>query len=209
MPRLEYREKPPEVAIFHENYSQYYEYDVCPFDLEYPAVPLIIYPDSEFNEYIGLTSSISLNPSLPYTIKSGYELHKKVMEKKFQILDALGPVDKFDLGSDTVIEKSHESIDEPETAVTRYLLECAYAAMTDKSIAKNFYDSNSRRMQSTLSVKRRLDLVTPTSKQPGQIPSKDRKDICEIAMQEYPNTEENKAEIEKIVQTMHHYNMHL
>lgn len=209
LPRLEYREKPPEVAIFHENYSQFYEYDVSPFDFDYPAVPLIIYPNSEFNEYIGLTSSTSFNPSLPYTIKAGYELHKKIMEKKFQILDALGPVDKVDLGNDTIIEKSQDSIDEAETSLTRYLLECAYTFMTNSTSSKKFYEANSRKIQSTLSVKRRLDLTTPTASQPAQIPSKDRKDICELAMQEYPNTEENKAEIEKIVHTMKHYNMHL
>lgn len=206
-PRLEYREKPPEVTMFHENYAKFYETNIVPDDEKYPCIPLIIYPDSNLNEYIGMTSSMSLNPSLPYTIKAGYEVHKKIMEKKYQIMDVIGHVDNVSLGDDSIIEKSHEAIDDVETAVTRYLLECSYTALTDKMTAKQFYSSNIPKIQARLSAKRRLDLTTPSSKLPAQIPSQDRKDICEMAMEEYPNTEENKNEIEKLVNHMLHYGM--
>ncbi len=208
-PRLEYREKPPEVAIFYENYSKSYEQDILPKDKTYPCVPLILYPESKLSDFIGVPSSRSYNPSLPYTIKAGYEVHKKIMEKKYQIMDVIGPVDYFDLGEQTVIDKAHDAIEDVESSVTRYLMECAYTSLTHQNESEQFYASNIPQVQTWLNTKRRIDLTTPTAKQPVAPHSEDRKDICEMTSEEYPNMEENRKEIEQIVDDMKHYKLYL
>ena len=208
-PRLEFREKPPKVTVFHENYAKYYEHDIEPNNEKYPCVPLILYPDSDLGKFIGLTSSKSLNPSLSYTIKAGYELHKKIMEKKYQIMDVIGHVDNFSLGEKNIIEKAHETIDDYETSILRYLLECSYTALTSSAKNDNSYEATIKRMQSRLNAKRRIDLTIPTANHPNKTVSEERIDICKLTQEEYPNTEENKKEMKNIIQNMQYYNLFL
>lgn len=200
-PRLEYREKPPEVQIFSESFFTPYTTQIDPKDELYPCEPLIIYPDDDINMYIGMPSFISLNPSLPFTVKAGYEVHKKLLEKKYQIMDVIGKTDEIDLGEESITKKAHKAIEDVEVAVTRYLLECSLAALKDKASAEQIYASNYPKVQSRLDAKRTLDLLTSVAKQPRINPDDiktNKVDICELATKNYPNLEENKQRIEDI-----------
>ena len=205
LPRLEYRERPPQVEVFTVGLARQYKTTIEPDDKDYPCEPLILYADENLNRFIGTTSFISLNPSLPYTVKAGYELHKKLIEKKYQIMDVVGKTKNVNLGEETLIEKAHKAIEDVEAAVTRYLLEAAYAALTDRASAQQLYASNYPKVQSRLEAKRRYDLVTSIAKRPELDVEKMRKeriDICELAMQNYPNFEENKKRIELLTKYM-------
>lgn len=211
LPRLEYREKPPEVQIFTDSILGPYRIDIEPKDPDYPTVPLLIYDDSSSrNRMIGLPSFISLNPSLAFTVKAGYELHKKLMAKMYEIRDVLGRGDSINLGDESLIEKAHEAIEDTELAVTRYLLESAYVALTDRASAKQIYASNYPKVQSRLDAKRKLDLTVSAAKL-AQINPKDFKDdkfdICEVAMRLYPNKGENKEAIEILEKYMYEHNI--
>lgn len=215
-PRLEYREKPPEVQIFTKTPANSYVSKVDADDPEYPPVQLILRENSTLNRYIGLPSFISLNPSLPYTVKAGYEVHKKLLERKIQIDEKAGDNDIIDFGDETVMNLAHKSVEEVEVAVTRYLLECSYAALSDKVHASQLYASNYPKVQPKLMEERRLDIITSAAKQ-HQIKQKmyerknntEKNDICEIAMKNYPNIEENKARIDQLIDYMEKYHYSL
>ncbi len=205
LPRLEYRERPPEVQIFTESLAKEYKTAIDPNDEEYPVEPLLLYGDSNLNRFIGMTSYISLNPSLPYTIKVGFELHKKLLEKKYQIMEVIGKTDNLDLGDETLIQKAHKAIEDVEMAVTRYLLEASYAALTDRATASQIYASNYPKVQTRMDAKRKLELTTSAAKFPEMDPEKIKEnkiDICELAMQNYPNMEENKKRIQELSEYM-------
>lgn len=211
-PRLEFREKPPEVQVFDATVFNQYRVEVDPNDKEYPCVPLIIDPDSDIcrtigipdlNFIIGVPSSISTNPSLPYTVKAGFELHKKLMEKKYQIMDVIGRTDTVDLGGESVIEKARKAIEDVEVAVTRFLVDSAYAALMDKASARQIYESNYPKIQTRLDAERRLDLTTSLVEQ-SKLAHEDisKIDICEYAMRNYPDINENKDRIKKVTDYM-------
>ncbi len=202
---LEFREKPPEVQIFSSTLYKRYTTAIDPDDKEYPCEKLILYPDSRLNRFIGMPSFISTNPSLPFTIKVGFELHKKLIEKKYQIKDALGKNDGINIGEESLIKRAHKEIEEVETALTRYLMECAFAALTDRASAKQIYASNYPKIQSRLDADRKLDLTVSAAKRP-KIDPKDvennKTDICEKVMEAYPYYEENKARIAELEEYM-------
>ena len=202
MPRLEYRERPVEVQLFSTSiFKPPYTVSIDPQDNEYPTEPLILYDNSRLNRMIGVPSFISLNPSLPFTVKAGFDLHKKLIEKKYQIKEALGRSDAVDLGAESLIKRAHKEIEDVESAVTRYLLASAYTALTNRASAKQIYESDYPKVQGRLDAKRKLKLVTSITKLP-EITKEDIKDekvdICDIAMKLYPNMQENKAEIKKL-----------
>lgn len=202
LPRLEYREKPPEVQLFTSTFAKNYRIDLDPNDEEYPSEPLLLYGDSPMNRFIGMTSFVSLNPSLPFTIKAGYELHKRLIKKKEEILKVIGKTDDFDMGDDTLIERAHKEIKDVELAVTRYLMEAAFASLTDPASAKQIYKSNIPKVQSRLTEKRKYDLTTSLGNRP-EINLKDisskKVDICEQAITKFPNEDENKKRIEELM----------
>ncbi len=206
LPRLEYREKPPEVQLFTKTLARDYRMEINPRDSEYPSEPLLLYGDNGLNRYIGMTSFISLNPSLPYTVKVGFELHKKLIERKNKILETIGKNDSFDLGDDTVVERAHKEIKDVEYAVTRYLMESAYAALTDVASASQIYASDYPKVQTRLDAKRKYDLITSIAKRPEFDPkSLNEIDICELAMKNYPNKDENINRIEELKNYMTEY----
>ncbi len=205
LPRLEYRERPPQVQMFTETIAKQYKTSIDPNDEEYPSEPLILYGDTNLNRFIGMTSFISLNPSLPYTVKVGFELHKKLLEKKYQIMEVIGKTDNIDLGDETLIQKAHKAIEDIEIAVVRYLMESSCAALSDRASASQIYASNYPKVQSRLDAKRHLDLVTSVAKRPEldlEEIKKNKIDICDLAVKNYPNTEENKARIEELAEYM-------
>ncbi|MBQ9245867.1 hypothetical protein IJ182_06340 [bacterium] len=213
-PRLEFREKPPEVQVFNNTISNQYKVEFNPKDKDYPIVPLLLYDDDISNTFIGLPSYISINPSLPYTVKAGYELHKKMIEKKYEILELIGKNDEsgYDIGDDTIMERAHKEIEDIELAVTRYLLEAAYAGLTDKQSAKQLYASEYPKIQSRLTLKRMNDLTTSVAKQDKKS-AKDigleERDICEFAMKHFPDSEENRKAIKKLKEYMFSHNITL
>ncbi len=200
-PRLEYRERPMDVQVFESTSFKQYKTEVNPDDKDYPCIPLIIHPDSDLNFLIGVPSYISTNPSLPFTVQAGFELHKKLIEKKYQILEILGKNESVDFGGETVTEKAHKAIEDIEIALTRYLVESAYAALTDRASASQIYSSNYPKVQSRLEERRKIDLTTSVAKQPNDDNSEE-KDICEIVMQRYPDVEENKKRIKELTNYM-------
>lgn len=203
-PYLEYREKPVDVPLFTLDMYDRYIVTINPHDKECTAVPLIIYPDSEYGVFIGLTAKFSLNPSLVYTIKAGFEVHKKLLDKKFQILESAGRSDP-DLGEDSVIEKAHKEIEEVEVAVTRYLLENAYTAALNRDYSIRMYKLLSPKIRDVLDSKRKLDLVTSAANRPKfnlEELDKEKIDICEYATRNFPNLNENKARIAELTEYM-------
>jgi|GEM_PF-4146463 len=164
LPRLEYREKPPSVEMFYETAADYYRFDTVPDDKDYPCIPLIIHPDSDINKFIGLPSYISLNPSLLNTVRAGYELHKRIMDVKYQILDILGQNDTVDLGGKTIAEKSTDAVKDTETALIRYLLEDALDGIADRGAPKQLYASPFAKIQSRLDAQRRIELTISNPK---------------------------------------------
>ena len=202
-PKLEFRERPAEVQTFRKTLSKDFRIELNPADKDYPVVPLLLYDNDNLTRYIGMTSYISLNPSLPYTVMAGYELHKKLIEKKFEILKGIGKTDEYayDVGDKTIMERAHKEIEDVEIAVTRYLLESAYAALTDRASAQQIYASNYPKVQSRLSEKRKYDLTTSIANRPKidleEIKTK-KMDICKIAMENYPDVNENKDRIKAL-----------
>ena len=217
LPCIAYREKPIALQKFTRNIVGQNAISIDPEDSEYPIIPLIIYPDEpdidlrrkNLSLIFGVPSYISINPSLPYTVKVGYELHKQLLEKKYQILKVVGQNEHIDLGTSSIAEKAHESIECVENAVTRYLLESAYEALTDRVTAGQLYASNYTKVQNTLQNKRDIDLTTPLSKQYQELKNPYEVDICEKALETYPDDEENKDEIIKLVDYMLENNIYL
>ncbi len=120
-------------------------------------------------------------------------------------MEIVGKNDEVDLGEESIIQKAHKAIEDVEVAVTRYLMECAFVALKDRASAEQIYASNYPKVQSRLDAKRTLDLITSVAKQP-QINPEDIKnnkvDICELAVQNYPNIEENREKIEALREYM-------
>lgn len=210
LPRLEFREKPIEVPVFNASLGGTYNIALDPSDEKYETVQMILYEDDEPGTYkipemnfqIGVPSYISTNPSLQYTIKVGFECHKKLMEKKYQILDVLGQNEQFSLGDDSLITKAHKGMEEVEIAAIRYLLECAYTSLTNKASAKQIYESIYPKIQSTLDAKRKFDLVTCKSQQPKEENKGDGIDFCTHITEVYPNTVENIERINELMKYM-------
>ncbi len=229
-PRLEYREKPPQVQVFSSTLFDQYKVDIDPNDKDYPCVPLIIPPvgedDANLNFIIGVPSSISTNPSLPYTVKLGFELHKKLLEKKYQIMDVIGRTDTVDFGDESITEKAHKAIEDVEIAIKRFLVDSAYVALTDRATGRQIYESNIPRAQTRLDAERRFDLTTSVAKQKNITEAENfakvrsmvqnaldngmsslkapdsQVDICDYVMQHYPNTAENRKRIKEVTQYM-------
>ena len=211
LPRLEYREKPPQVQSFTTNLFKQYNFSIDPDDENYPSEPLLLYGDNNLNRMIGMPSFISLNPSLPYTVQAGFELHKKLIEKKKQIMEIVGKTDSVALGEKTLIERAHEGISDVEEAVKRFLLESAYLALSQRASASQIYASNYPKVQAKMDAKRTLDLTTSLAKQNELKSSIDQSvkqtqdvdiskiDICDFALQQYPNYKEN-IEVNKKIQ---------
>ena len=210
LPCLEFREKPIDVEIFNNGISGTYDVAIEYDDLAYEAVPMMLYnnPDLEgykrgdINYEIGVPSYISTNPSLHYTIQMGFECHKKVMEKKNQILEVVGKNDEVSLGDDSLITKSHNAMEEVEIATIRYLIECAFLALTKKASARKIYESNYPKIQSALTEKRNKDLVTCKELQPVSKEERKGIDVCTEIMELYPNPQENIERIDELMNYM-------
>lgn len=210
LPRLEFREKPIDIPVFNASLGGTYNVALDPSDEKYETVQMILYEDDEPGSYkipemnfqIGVPSYISTNPSLQYTIKVGFECHKKLMEKKYQILEVLGQNEQVSLGDDSLITKAHKAMEEVEIASIRHLLECAFTSLTNKASAKQIYESIYPKIQSTLDAKRKFDLVTCKTQQPQIEKKGDGIDFCTHIMELYPNTEENIQRINELMNYM-------
>ncbi len=208
-PKLEYREKPVDVQLFSKNLANEYVVNMDPDDTDNPAVTLLLDEKEPLSLFFGVPSFISLNPSLPFTVQAGYEVHKKLLQKKYEILDSVGKNDNVDFGDKTVTELAHEAIADVETAVKRYLLESAYGALTDRARASQLYASNYPIVQTRLQDKRKIDLTTSYVKQDDiRVKSLKKRaktenvDICELAMKKYPDMKENQDRIDRLKKYM-------
>jgi len=218
-PELKYREKPVDVQIFSRNIADEYVVHMDPDDEDNPAVPLILVKKEPLAYILGVPTGNSLNPSIAFTVQAGYELHKKMLEKKYEILDSAGQNDDIDFGDKTVTELAHEAIAETESAVKRYLMESAYAAMSDRASAKQLYASNLLKVQTRLQDKRRMDLTTSYAKQdeirrkaPEEMSETDPEqgiDICEMALRRYPDIQENTIRIKELMKRITSENLGL
>ena len=205
LPKLRYREKPPEVQIFDINMANEYTMNIDPDDTKYPAITLLLSGKDKLSLFYGMPSYVSLNPSLPFTVQAGYEVHKKLLDQKYKLLDSVGKNDFIDFGDKTVTELAHESIADVEIAVKRFLLESAYQSLTDRARPSQIYASNYPLVQTRLQDKRKFDLTTSYSKQQeirkrALESAKDEKsvDICEMAMKRYPDMKENQDRIKEL-----------
>ncbi len=198
-PRLEFRERANDVQVFRTNTFNQYMIEVNPKNKENPCVPLIIHENSDINSIIGIPSRFSHNPSLTFTILLGFELNKKLIEKKYQILDVMGENESIDLGGETPTDKAYNGIKELEIAVTRYLVECAFAAINDTSSASGLSSFNLSKVQDDLIEKRKNNLMSGDAVV-SDIDLLDGKDVLSVIMERYPNVDENKKRIEEIAE---------
>lgn len=215
-PCLMYRETPVRIPYYNPTrLADVYKLEINPNDKDYPCEPLILDKDSDLNIFIGMPSYISTNPSLIFTIKVGFELHKELMKKKALIEDALGNNEDFNLGEESIVKLAHKEIKETETAVIRYLMECAYAALSDRASAEQIYKSDYPKIQSILKAEREYDLTTSTTNRP-KIKNNDnsgkeenKEDFCQSIVNMFPDYEENVARIEELKQYMNENSLFL
>lgn len=216
-PALLFREKPPKVAVYSDTPFREISVKFDKDEQPYEPIPLILYPldDYELDDYflndykfinlfIGLCSSSSPTPSLELTVKSGYELHKKLIERKYKIEDKIGNSDMVDFGGPTILDKSHKAIEEDEIAVTRFLMECAYLFFAERAEGNKFHGNTYLRTLVELIEERKYDLTTSLAKQMKNSKSSelDKFDICDIATKSFPNIQENKARIKELAEYM-------
>ena len=206
-PRLEFREKPITIKNFEFGENGSYKITMPEETNEnFELTELLLYKDRESNTHrrpelstiIGLPSRYSTNPSLTYTIKMGFECHKKVMEKKYQILDIVGRNDEMSLGDDSVITKAHKAMEETEISVLRYLCECALTTLSNKVESKKALRSTFPKIKTTLNEKRKHDLVTCVDLQ-KKTDRGGTEDLCTKLVETYPNTVENIGRINEII----------
>ena len=205
-PRLEFREKPAAVQVFKPTLGDRYRTEVNPANEEYPCVELLLNKDDKVaNRIIGMQNYIATNPSLAFTICAGFEVHKKFLQMKYQIMKYFGSGDEVSLGQKDINERAYLATKDTELAVKRYLMESAFAALQDRASAEQIYSSNLPKVQTRLDSNRQLDLTTSVA---NRVPVfdeellKDRIDICEVAVSMYPNSDENDARIKELEQYM-------
>lgn len=205
-PRLEFREKPASVQVFKPTLGDRYRTEVNPANEEYPCVELLLNKDDKVaNRIIGMQNYIATNPSLAFTICAGFEVHKKFLQMKYQIMKYFGSGDEVSLGQKDINERAYLATKDTELAVKRYLMESAFAALQDRASAEQIYSSNLPKVQTRLDSNRQLDLTTSVA---NRVPVfdeellKDRIDICEVAVSMYPNSDENEARIKELEQYM-------
>lgn len=219
-PALLYRERPIDVPMYTD--TPYREFSIK-YDKEeepYQPIPLLLYPIENYpnedyflskykyiNLFIGQCSQVSVNPSLEYTVSAGYELHKKIIDKKRQIEKAIGDTNaKIDFGGPSILDKAHKAIEEIEIAVARFLLESAYPVLLNRAKTRDETGHNNLRMLTKLEMDREYDLTTSLAKQKEDAATSDKSvnnfDICDFSMKYYPNIQENKAKIRELAEYM-------
>ncbi len=205
-PRLEFREKPAAVQVFKPTLGDRYRTEINPANEEYPCVELLLNKEDKVaNRIIGMQNYIATNPSLAFTICAGFEVHKKFLQMKYQIMKYFGSGDEVSLGQKDINERAYLATKDTELAVKRYLMESAFAALQDRASAEQIYSSNLPKVQTRLDSNRQLDLTTSVA---NRVPVfdeellKDRIDICEVAVSMYPNSDENDARIKELEQYM-------
>ena len=217
LPSLKFREKPIGVPIFHESKTGTYKLSIDPNAPEYETVEMLLYKEEgkeaykipNLNFILGVTSERLTNPSLHYTIKMGMECHKKIMEKKYQLLEVIGNNDEVSLGDDSLITKAHNAIEDYEVAVLRHLIETAYLVLTDKASIRKVYESNNLQIRPILESKRKFDLVTASEMQPTMGRDTEGEDFCKKLTELYPNTTENIVRIKELTDYMFEKNIKL
>ncbi len=211
---LEYREKPPKVQVF-----SYPKTDVFKMEIEhhnvkdYPFQPLLL-KDAKYSKFIGLPTYKSVNPSLPFTIKAGFELQKKILEKKYKILDILGDNGDFDIGKESIESRSYADVTDMESSLLRFLIESAYENLQPKTVEENDYVHTREKDLEKLKQARKYDLTTSKSARPIEEIQEEYKDyepidICDIAEKYYPNIQDNAEQIEVLVNDMNKNNISL
>lgn len=214
-PALLFREKPPEVTVYNDTATRERCIRFDKDDETYRAVPLILYPSDDegnkdyflnnfksINRILGLCPFNSQNPSLKYTVKIGYELHKALMEIKYQLEEAVGSCDVIDFGGPNILDKAHKAMEELEIAVTRLLLEFAYFQFSNERPQYEIPDLSDLRVLVTLQEERKQDLRTNlfnrlNNSDPSNSDEKEA-DIFDYAMKEFPNIQENKERIKEL-----------
>ena len=205
-PRLEFREKPAGVQVFKPTLGERYRMEVNPANEEFPCIELLLHKEDRVaNRIIGLQNYIATNPSLAFTISAGFEVHKKFLQMKYEIMKYFGSGDEVSLGQKDINERAYLATRDTEIAVKRYLMESAFAALKDRASAEQIYASNLPKVQTRLDANRKLDLTTSVANRAPVIDEellKDRMDICEVAVSKYPKTDENEDRIKELEQYM-------
>ena len=205
-PRLEFRERPASVQVFKATPGEKYRTEINSLDEEFPSIELLLHKnDTAANRIIGMQNYIATNPSLAFTISAGFEVHKKFVQMKYQIMKYFGAGDEVSLGQKDINERAYLAIKDTELAVKRYLLESALASLKDRASAEQIYSSNLPKVQTRLEANRMLDLTTSVANRVPVSDSdflKDRIDICELASSMYPDPDENKDRIKQLEQEM-------
>ena len=205
-PRLEFREKPAGVQVFKPTLGERYRTEVNPANEEFPCIELLLHKEDKVaNRIIGMQNFIATNPSLAFTISAGFEVHKKFLQMKYDIMNYFGSGDEVSLGQKDINERAYLATRDTEIAVKRYLMESAFAALKDRASAEQIYASNLPKVQTRLDANRKLDLTTSVANRAPVIDEellKDRMDICEVAVSKYPKTDENEDRIKELEQYM-------
>lgn len=220
-PVLKFREKPYDIQYYtNDEKENKYHITIDPKDSTFGEEPLILYPqDNKYKErskceklnmHIGLPSSHKMNPSLFYTLYSGYELHKKLLFKRDQILEIVGTNKSVDFGGKNVLEKAHDEIDDAEMALVRYLCDFAYVSENPEISEGMIRHSDYSKRESYLNAKLQIDLKTSIGtrpKPPSKSEDKDNlmdlkdTDLCETVIRGFPEEALNQKRLDEITRT--------
>lgn len=217
-PVLKYREKPYDIQHYTYNEDdKKYHITIDPNEPVFAEEPLILYPPDDkykersksdkLNMHIGLPSSHKMNPSLFFTLYSGYELHKKLLFKRDQIFEIVGINQRVDFGGKNVLEKAHDEIDDTEMALVRYLCDFAYTSENPDISDNMIRHSDYAKRETYLNAKLQIDLKTSIGTRPKPPEKSEDKDnlldlkdidLCETIIRGFPEEALNQKRLDEI-----------
>ena len=205
LPRLEFREKPKQIPSLKVYGQRYATQAIDREDPNNACVQLLVYPNSIYSGLFSTTSSFSFIPSLPHTVKTGFELHKKYLEKKYMILDSIGKTGRIDFGKEKLLDRVYEETESTEVSFHRYLVENAALALFNRDKSKQRFDAVYPKMEAKLEEKEKKDMLSKDSDRSSDetgINYLDSKDLCTEIEQEYPNRYDNEKMTQAILKRL-------
>lgn len=203
-PILQFREKPVGLQVFDVTLTDRYAFSINPEEENNPCVELILTKDDDIaTQVLGYQHKEYNEPSLATTIKAGFEVHKKILEKKLMFMKHIGKGDIPSLGPKSIDELSHDLVRDVELAVKRHVLEAAYSLTFEPVSASLRYGKEEERIEYKLGKNRNLEMTTSATKRPLFLDPEftlNGIDICKRAMELWPDYDDNKERIDKLLE---------
>lgn len=203
-PVLQYREKPVGLQVFDISLGDRYSFSINPDEENNPCIELMLTSsDTIATQVLGYQNEMYNNPSLVNTIKAGFEVHKKLLEKKLMFMKEIGKGDIPSLGPKSIDELSHDLVRDVELAVKRYLLESAFSSIFETISAHQRYGKESERIQNKLERNRNLEMTTSATDRPLFLDEEftlNKVDICKESTERWPDYDDNRERVDKLLE---------